>query len=387
MTFSSTSPTRFAQCPRPLAWLTVAGAIALLIWGLSVSFPPKPEPEPAPEPEAVPQSGGTDMDLYEKIIKRVHEGESYYAAAAVELPKGGYPTRSVFNWRLPTYAWFFGMLPWLRLGQALLIALCGWTYYASVRLCALEAGTLPAVAAAVWLIGALVWCVDGLSFLTQEVWASALIQLSVVSLAFGRRLRGVVAGVAALLIRELTLPYVLLCLTIALWKRRWLESLGWLPGLIIYGAFTAYHVAQVQAHMPPEEVNYPSAWLCWGGMTFVLNTLRMNQLFMLTHMSVRAFYLPFAFLGLLGWRGETGLRMLLTCLGYHAAFLAVGQTFNTYWGILLVPVLSMGAALAPWAIRDLYLQCRGKKHEPDRPSTKSEIRNPKETPMSESSRL
>ena len=362
MAFSNAAPTRFAQCPRPLAWLTVVGAVALLIWGLSVSFHPKPAPSPAPEAAETPP-GGTDLDLYEKIIERVHAGESYYQVAADELPKRGYPTHSVFNWRLPTYAWFFGFLPWIRIGQALLIGLSAWTIYVSVRFAAKETGTLPAAALFVWLIGAFTWCVDGKSFLTQEVWTGVLIQMSVVSLALGYRARGVIFGTVSLLIRELTLPYVLLCLVFAIWKRRWLEALGWIIGLALYAALTAFHVSEVRAHMPAEEINEPSAWLAWGGMEFVLNTVKMNQLLMLTQMFVRAFYLPFAFIGLIGWRGETGLRVLLTCLGYNTAFLAVGQSFNNYWGILDAPLLSMGAALAPWAIRDLWRQCRAPKKQ------------------------
>jgi hypothetical protein len=279
----------------------------------------------------------------------------------VELPKNGYPTSSIFNWRLPTYAWFFGLLPSIRIGQALLIALSVWCLYLSVRLCAAEVGKLPAAAAFVWLVGSLVWCVDSTSFLTQEVWAQVFIQLSIVFLAKGRRLVGVAWGVAALLVRELVLPYVLLCLAISLWKRRWLEATGWVIGLGLYAALTAYHVSQVRAHMPAHEINEPSTWLCWGGIAFVLDTVRMNQLLMLTHTAVRAFYLPFAYLGLIGWRGETGLRILFLCLGYNVAFMAVGQPFNNYWGILIASPLAMGAALAPWAIRDLYSRCRGSK--------------------------
>jgi hypothetical protein len=41
--------------------------------------------------------------------------------------------------------------------------------------------------------------------------------------------------------------------------------------------------------------------------------------------------------------------------------MAVGQPFNNYWGILIASPLAMGAALAPWAIRDLYWRCRGNK--------------------------
>ena len=361
MSLLTAEPTRFARCPRPLAWLTVFGAMALLAWGLAESFKPKPPPEPAPE---TPSSTSTDLDLYEQIIHRMHRGETYYAVTGEELPQRGYPSSSVFNWRLPTYAWFFAPMPWMRMGQAILIVLTGWTLYLSVRYCAAATGKAPAVAAFVWLIGAFTWCVDGKSFLTQEVWAGVLIQLSIVSLAQGNFTRGVLAGVTALLIRELVLPYVLLCLVMALWQRRWWESLGWVIGLMLYAGFTMFHVSQVKMHMALEEVNSPSEWLCWGGLGFVLETVRMNQLLILSHMSIRAVYLPFAFLGLIGWRGETGLRLFLTCLGYNTAFLAVGQPFNSYWGILVAPVFAMGAALAPWAIHDLYRQIRPKKTAP-----------------------
>jgi hypothetical protein len=358
MSFFSAEPTCFAHCPRPLAWLTVLAALTLLGFGLSVIFHPQPPPEPAPE---TPSSGATDLDLYEAIINRMHRGETYYAVTGEELPQRGYPTSSVFNWRLPTYAWFLAPLPSMRIGQGVLILLSGWTIYLSVRFTAAAYGKLPAVGALIWLVGAFTWCVDGKSFLTQEVWSGVLIQLSIIALGQGQYFRGVTAGVTALLIRELVLPYVLLCLAIALWQRRWRESLGWVFGLVLYALFTAFHVSQVKQYTPIEELNVPSTWLCWGGIGFVLETVRMNQMLILTHVSVRAVYLPFAFVGLLGWRGETGVRIFLTCLGYDAAFLAVGQPFNAYWGILTAPVLSMGAAIAPWAIRDLYHCVRPEK--------------------------
>jgi hypothetical protein len=61
--------------------------------------------------------GPTDGLLFRRIVDRVRAGEGYYEAAGREQRARGYPTRSPFNWRLPTFAWLFGGLPgptWAR---------------------------------------------------------------------------------------------------------------------------------------------------------------------------------------------------------------------------------------------------------------------------------
>ena len=58
-----------------------------------------------------------DLKCYQTIVEKIHAGESYYSAAGHELRSMGYPTASVFNWRLPALAWFLGKLPSLRTGQ------------------------------------------------------------------------------------------------------------------------------------------------------------------------------------------------------------------------------------------------------------------------------
>jgi len=65
--------------------------------------------------------------------------------------------------------------------------------------------------------------------------------------------------------------------------------------------------------------------------------------------------------GLAGWRGETGRRCLGTTVAYLAAFAVVGQPFNEYWGLLYAPLLPLGIAQAPAALRDLIQSLRQKK--------------------------
>src|SRR5262249_30883292 len=109
--------------------------------------------------------------------------------------------------------------------------------------------------------------------LAQEVWAAVLIviSLAVQSLARvegDRRCSGsraprsriglvclaVTAGTAALMFRELALPYCLAAGGMAAWKRRWGEAAAWATGIALFFAFFAWHVGQVKAQLAGSEV-------------------------------------------------------------------------------------------------------------------------------------
>ena len=64
-----------------------------------------------------------DLQLYRDVVAQVRRGENYYAAAKPELLKHFFPVRSTFNWRLPTYAWLFSLLPGPWAVQGLLVIL------------------------------------------------------------------------------------------------------------------------------------------------------------------------------------------------------------------------------------------------------------------------
>ena len=58
----------------------------------------------------------SDIEFYELIASRVAGGDGYYEALKTELPKWGFPTTSVFNWRPPMPLWALGNLPNPRWG-------------------------------------------------------------------------------------------------------------------------------------------------------------------------------------------------------------------------------------------------------------------------------
>jgi hypothetical protein len=66
-----------------------------------------------------------------------------------------------------------------------------------------------------------------------------------------------------------------------------------------------------------------------------------------------AVMLPLALLGWIGTRGATATRVTMTLGAWLAAFFVIGRPDNFYWGLLLAPILPLGAVLALPALRDL----------------------------------
>ena len=98
--------TRWAVAPRWLARAVLFGLVLLIGYGAWQSWRTPLRPRS-------PSAAGTnpDVDVYRRIADRVRHGEPYYPVARAELAAAGFPTRSVFNFRLPTLAWLLGALP------------------------------------------------------------------------------------------------------------------------------------------------------------------------------------------------------------------------------------------------------------------------------------
>jgi hypothetical protein len=337
--------TRYANLSSRQALLVVGVTATVMATCLAVSFIGE-------NPFDIPQQGGRDLQVYRNIVTRVHGGESYYDAAGDELRSNGYPTASVFNWRPPAYAWLIGNLPAPVWGQVLLCGLALVTLLLAYNAVQQDGKVWRAVAAVLLLLGVFQWCVDGDAFLSQELWAGVLIALSVCAYALGWWEIGLGAGLAALFLRELAIPYCVIAAAFAWKEGRRKEALLWAVGFSLYALFLAYHVVQVNKHLTAADRS-PASWVQFGGLFFILKTCRMNVFLFSLPAWVSAIYLPLALLGLFGWRGVTALRVSLTVAAYLAAFAIVGQPFNDYWGLLCAALLPFGIVWAPAAITDL----------------------------------
>ncbi len=304
--------------------------------------------------------GPGDLGLYHAEVDRIRSGETYYDAAAAELTERGYPTRSVFNWRTPLPVWLVGMLPETVAASALLVAIGMALAAMSFGLLADEADLGPAILAVLLLMGALLPCFLGRPVLSAELWSGVLLALSAVSFGRGQRAAGVIAGVTALVFRELAAPYCLLCIGLAAAERRWRELAWWSVGLAGYGLFYAFHLSQVLPRITPEATAHADGWLRFGGAGFLISTAQMNAFLLLLPQWVTGIYLACALLGAATWNTPAGRLIGGTVALYVVAFSVVGNDFNQYWGSQIAPLLCLPAALAPAALRQLWRRAHGK---------------------------
>jgi hypothetical protein len=338
--------TRYATLSRRGALGVVALLFILAAWLVHGAL--------ALEPASPVVAGGPprqpDVALFRAVVERVRAGESYYDADAAELRRHGCPIGSVFNWRQPTYAWVLAALPSPYLGNAIL-ALVGALVVRSTwrRTRAVTAAALTVVAMAGALVGSYVYM--------QDLWAGLFIALSVSLFADGRRWAGVAAAFVALAFREFALAPCLIGLAFALRERRGREAVAWLAGLAAYASLMCWHAAEVARHLRPDDLR-GGGWLVWGGAGFLVETSRWSPLLVALPPVLAAVALPFALLGLAGWRAAGVPRAALIVGGYLAVFVAIGHPFNDYWGALYAPLLPLGFFAAPASVRELLRAAR-----------------------------
>ncbi|GAB6166927.1 hypothetical protein JCM19992_29270 [Thermostilla marina] len=342
-----------------LALLVCASAIAL-------TFSPAAESNRSATPRKT-----NDMDLYEAVVARTSAGENYYAVAASELPARGFPTTSVFNWRLPTLFRGLAILPSPSWGKVLLTILSVLVVAGAFELLAREdRGLLIPTTAAVLLIGAILLPATlGRQYLATELWAGVLICLSLVAWGFGRGGWSIGLGVAAAFIRELAVLYCLVSCLTALCERRYREACGWAAGIGLWGIFFARHAWNVMHHMPAEGATAGPGWLRFGGAAFLISLTQMNAYLIVLPQAVAAAYLAAAWLGMLGWNTPFGRRTTYALCSYLAAFAAVGREFNQYWGQLIAGLLALAVAHAAPAAVDLISAARHRLTTNTTPST------------------
>jgi hypothetical protein len=339
--------TRYSDWGRGQARGALAVIFVVIGCFLSVAFRPVMLP-------VQDRGGDTDVDLFRKVVLRVHSGESTHDAFERVFKEYEYPVCSVFNYRTPLHPWLIGNLPSLSWGRAMLAAIILATTliaYTSLR----RHGSGPRAAFAVFLmLGVFAYCFVDDMYLYTEVWAGTLIVLSVCAYDLNHRWFAIAAGLIALFFRELALPYVLVAALIDWRQGRRRETLAWGTGLALYGLYLALHILAVAPRISPgSSLFHGSAWLNFEGIPFILATCRINLLLLVSPRWVAALYLPLSLVGLVGWRGETSLRIGTVIGLYLATFTVVGGLYNAYWGLLYAPLLPLGLVWAPASLRDL----------------------------------
>lgn len=350
----STASTRFANLSPRSAILLIAMLIFTIAYGL-IAYE-----RIIPEPVSGSNMVG-DSQYYRSILERICAGEGYYKSADDEMRRRRYDTRSVFNWRLPVLALFLGNLPGKHTGQVLAISLAWitlliWMAFFHKNQCSFG----QTIVSGLILAGPTIYSLLPEPFLYHEFWAGTLITLSLAACARGWRFVSVISGLAALSLRELTLPFVCVMLALSYVEGHRRETLAWFIGILAFAGEFLLHWSIVRNLIIENDLSVQYGWMVLSGWPFVLHTAQMHPYLLLAPSWVTAIILPPALLGLAGWHSELGSRVACTVCIYVVAYLFIGRPENEYWGLMYAFIAPLGFLHFPSALRDLWRPIRRK---------------------------
>lgn len=349
----------FPHLPRLAARLVLAMLGAALAWSALASLPgDNPAPghasKVAASASATPAETGRakgDMALYARIHARVAAGEGYYAAALGEQRASRYPTRPFVAVRLPTLARVQAAIGadgvrWLALALAAGgIAALFWRAPAAASL------EERIIAAALLAAG------GGAAFspvagYDHDFIAGVLLTFALLAYRPDCWWPALIAAAAALAVRELAAPFVLLWLGFAVAERRWREAAAIATVLAVFAGALMLHAAAVEAARLPGDLA-SQGWNARAGYGLPLAAL--GDLTGLRHLPPML-AVPLAVLPLIGWAGLGGRMGLFAALWFAglATMMALfARPANFYWVELALPAYAIGLAFAPRALAEL----------------------------------
>lgn len=317
-------------------------------------------------PRMAPGSDATgfgDIDFHRLIVSRLQAGDRYYEVYGTELRRHGYATRPIFHWRLPTLDSVLAVLPDARMGKGLLVALTLTMLLIWSDHIRRELGLPLACGAILLLMPSLASSIIGDCYYQHDLWVGVLIALSLA--LHGRSAPASIAcGLAALAIRELALPYVLVMCAMAAWERKARQVAAWALGMAAFAVFLAVHAIMVSSRLLPNDPSDP-AWVRFGGWLFL--SACSSWLFI----GLTPFWLTagLTVLGVYGAFASRNVRLFAVFGLYLAAFLVAGKQFNDYWGLIYAPLLAIGLVYSIPAVTQLVRgTCPGQPVAPAPPT-------------------
>lgn len=306
-----------------------------------------------------------DVELYSRINARVRDGESYYTAALSEQRQHDYPTRPFVTVRTPVMAW--GDLVWGAVGWRVIavLLLLGNVLAWIGALGRATTGERAGAALLLFMSGA------GAFFdkvgLMHDLICGLLLSLSLGLYRRDRWLPALLAAAAAVAVRELALPFVLLWGVFAWAEGRRREVLAVAVVLLVFVCGMLLHSAWVDAARLPGDRASPGWHGMLGPVMPLTSIAELSPLLVLPPVWAG----PLALLPLLGWMGLGGRLGLFATLWFagFGLFVAIfARWANFYWVLLMLPAYLAGLALVPRSFADLLRAIRALPAKDPEPS-------------------
>ena len=236
----------------------------------------------------------------------------------------------------------------------LLMGTAGVMWLMGLALLAREFGRLGIFVGMATISGAVLPCLLDEIYIMPEVWAGVLIGLSAAAYGTDRPRAGFLAALAALLLRELSAPWCLVCLVFDVRARGRRAAAAWAAGFAVYAGLYVLHLSQVLPRMQAGDIAQSQGWVRFGGAGFLISTVQMNIWLLMLPQWLAALYLALTLVGAAGWSSPAGKRIAWGVVLYVVAFSLAGQAINQYWGSLTAPLFALSAAAAPTALIRLW---------------------------------
>ncbi len=346
-------PTRFDALTQRWAGILLLTTILLVVAGMICNVAGKQQTSTAPH--------GGDVALYAKIVDEIAQGRSYYEAATVEHREFGYPLKPVLTVREPFLALALGAFSdretgflVLRILTLAVFAAWGWRLQTQFDH---PAWTIAGVF--LLFLGAAVPFIAENYVYFHEVWAGLLIALSLALYSPRRWGWSLAIGFLATCVRETGALYLVVMVGTALFEKRKHEAAAWGAAILLFAGIMLLHAHMLEHYLHPGDV-VSKGWLCFGGVPFLLSTARWNAALLLAPSWVIAAVVPLMLLGAAGWPGKTGRRLAAVCLGYGLFFLVLGRPNNSYWGLIVAPLMGISLLMAPGTLFRLTMRVSNK---------------------------
>ena len=345
---------RFAGMSPRAAWLVIIALALVVIASVAPTRASRAPTGPivAQPTQTLAVKRDEDLALYNAITRRVGNGEPYYPVVAEELRKGNYPLRPFITVRLPTLAVIGCALGPTATRIALWLLILGTLIVWYRRLDGAFEDRGRRITGVLLVASGMTVAMRPEYAVVHEVWAGLLLALSLALHRPDRWWPSLMAALAAVMIRELALPFLLLMGAFALFERRPREAAAWAAAASLFGIALFLHAQQVALVTTAADPPSPG-WTTLGGWPAFLRAMSETSALRVFPSWAAAILVILSLFGWTSWRTRTGLFGTLMFAGYAIIFMVLGRPENFYWGLIVSPLLLLGLAHLPQAFADL----------------------------------